>query len=170
MRQEITSETLQKYLERIAWKLHHMTGQTIDGEDILSEMNLHICERAAADPTFLDQAPGYISKAAAWHARSWLRRQLHGQGLELNILDSETEDGQLKSELFAAKSQDNDLTIAVHDTLDTLEGRLRQIGELLMEGYRKSEIADELGMSRANVSYYVRLLRQEFAGLEWAAV
>ena len=64
----ISDPNLQNYLERIAWNIHHKNYPMIDGEDILSQMNLAIIERASADPTFLDQKPGYITKAAAWAA------------------------------------------------------------------------------------------------------
>ena len=159
----ISDPNLQNYLERIAWKIHYRSYPMVDGEDILSQMNLAIIERAESDPTFLDQQPGYITKAAAWAARTWCRRELHGQNLQPNILDDETEDGQLMAETIAASDTDLDLTISVRDTVASLDDKLQMVAQMLMQGFKKREIAETLGVTPASVSYYVNQLRSAFA-------
>ena len=159
----ITDPSLQNYLERIAWNIHHKNYPMIDGEDILAQMNLALIERAESDPTFLDQQPGYISRAAAWAARTWCRRELYGQKLQPNILDDETEDGQLVAEKFAADDQDLDLSVSVRATLERLDDKLQIVAQMLMQGFKKKEIAEALDVTPSSVSYYVNQLRSSFA-------
>jgi len=153
-----TIESLQEYLERIAWKLHYQYYQATPAEDILQQMNLFLLERAQEDPTFFDQSPRYISRAAAWAARDWLKPSRkganYGEDRAAFSLDAENKDGADPAESIAAETGDNDISIAVRDALDTLTGKARDLAALMLQGMRIGEAAAELGISKQSANYY----------------
>lgn len=156
--QEITFFELQDYLSRIARKLSH-TYEGYESDELLQEMNVHILERAAQDPTFLDQQPGYITRAAAWHVRTWVRDQYDNRRIGLNLEADEDE----PSEWMAAPVVDQDTIIDVQDALASLSGRVAEVAQMLMAGWKATEIASELGCSKATITYYKNQLRAALA-------
>jgi DNA-directed RNA polymerase specialized sigma24 family protein len=123
--------TLQPYLTRIAHKIVGTYYPHLDPDDVLQEMNAALIERAHADPDFLDQAPGYQTRLAAWRARSWCSHQTPASSLP----DAAT----------AAPAPDRDLALDVRAALATLSDRDRTIAAALSAGYNRTEIAHQLG-------------------------
>jgi len=97
-RQRIADPQLQKYLTYIACRIHQDYADHVSTDDVVSAMNAHIVEQANRDPAFLDQTPGYITKAAAWAARDYCRRERHGRALQPQLLDREDDDGTIAAE------------------------------------------------------------------------
>lgn len=159
--------SLQPYLKRIAHNLSHKyAGQSAD--DLLQAMNLAIVERAAKDPTFLDQADGYISQTAGWAARDYCCSHLkgvnHGWHREAFSLDEENPDGFDNDELFADEQPDLGLALDIRDIVATLTGKTRKVADLMMQGYTGLELAERAGLkSNQAVNYYRGLIRQALA-------
>jgi DNA-directed RNA polymerase specialized sigma24 family protein len=165
--QRVKFADLQSYLERIAHNLVRNYYPNLDPDDLLSEMNLYILERAARDPSFLEQRPGFVSRAAAWAARNSANPKRHagnyGRDREAYILDAENDDGTDPAEVFAAELTDHDLAIAVREALSSLEGTTRQVAGLLLTGLKGAQAARELGISRQSVQYHKTLVREALA-------
>ena len=158
---------MQDYLVRIAHNIARNSYQGADPDDLLSEMNVYILERAEREPAFLNQQPGYISRAAGWAARDYCSPKRHagsyGWDKEAFSLDAENEDGTDPAEVFAADLTDDELAISVREVLNELNGTARQVAGLMLLGANGAEIARELGTSRQNVSYYRRQIREALA-------
>lgn len=172
--QKRTIVELQDYLTRISHNLHNTHWSQVPADDILSEMNLYIAEQAEADATFLDQAPGYISKAAAWHARHWCRdqftRYLHGERVAAGLaLQTDDEDSRPADEVYAAPQVDEDIAIDVRAALAGLDEVSFQVAQLKMAGMGRTEIAAELGYSKQALSTYLKRIEAALAPV-WEAL
>jgi DNA-directed RNA polymerase specialized sigma24 family protein len=131
---------MQSYLSRIAGRIHSYYPQ-IDPQDILQEMNCFILERTQKDPDFIQQQPGYITRAAAWRARDWCRRQNCSRTVgAVELLENVLESDQ----------PDLDLGLALRRALATLPETDRQIARMLAQGYERKEIAQRLGYSSSS--------------------
>lgn len=143
-------ESLQPYLTRIAWTIRsHYPDQVPD--DILQEMNLHILERDARDPTFLEQKPGYVTRAAAWHARTWCRDQYSSRF------------SPLEESAFPIAPRDVDLSLDVRDVMTTLSDKATEIAWLLAAGYKGRDLEAATGMSKQAINYHRQQLKQALA-------
>jgi DNA-directed RNA polymerase specialized sigma24 family protein len=129
---------LQGYLTRIAGHLASQYGTS--AEELLSQMNLYLAERAHQDPGFLQQAPGYITRAAAWRARDWMRSQRRERCTSFDAIE----------QVLYAPAPDLDLGLAVRDALAGLCETDRQIAGMLASGYERKEIAQRLGYSSSS--------------------
>ena len=158
--QKQTVVELQHYLTRIAHNLHHTHWTQVPADDILSAMNLYIAERAQADPDFLDQAPGYITRAAAWHARHWCRdtftRYHNGERISAGLPLETDDDARPADEVYAAPQPDNDLALDVRTALAGLDETSLAVAELKMQGWRRKDIAARLGYSSQALSTYLK--------------
>jgi hypothetical protein len=153
-RDKIADPSLLNYLTRIAHNIVHMHYPEQLADDLLQEMHLYILERTQKDPTFLDQKPGYVSKAAAWHARTWCRDQ-HAdwfRTLEPGAGDWDTCD-----------DPDVGLSIDVRDALSGLGDKAIEVARLLAAGYKGADLEARSGMSKQLISHYRRQLRQALA-------
>jgi len=159
---KIADHDLQNYLTRIAYKLSYDYSYG-DPDELLSVMNEAIIERASSEPTFLDQAPGYISRFAAWKARDYARRERYGRNLAPVSIDAESDEDAPVAETLPAESSDLDLGLAVRDILAGLDEKLQTVARMLAAGFQKQEIAAELEVSGATVTYYVGKLQVAFA-------
>jgi RNA polymerase sigma factor (sigma-70 family) len=128
-------DDLQPYLERIAYKITTHYYPQLDPQDVLQEMNLSLLERAESDPSFLDQAPGYLSRFAAWRGRDFCKCQYDDQrqaSLEgyPQLVDVEP---------------DPDRALQVRAALDQLDEQDQAIALAIGAGYTQTEIAASLG-------------------------
>jgi DNA-directed RNA polymerase specialized sigma24 family protein len=128
---------LQPYLERIAHKMTLSCYSQLDPQDVLQEMNLAMPERADVDPSFLDEAPGYVSRFAAWRGRDRCKRQCAHIAVDLEVTGS----------TLSEPRPDQDLAIDVGRLLDGLSAAEQWIAQRLGAGYTQTEIARELGYS-----------------------
>jgi len=173
--QKTTIVSLQSYLTRIAHNLHRTHWSQVDPQDILAEMNLHIAEQAEADPAFLEQTRGYITKAATWHARHWCRatftRHYNGQRVSANVaLEMDGDDNDRPTdEVYTAPQPDNDIAIDIRTALAGLDGVSFRIAQLKMAGMKRKDIAAELGMSSQGLSWYLRRIEAALKPV-WQAV
>lgn len=145
---------LQPYLARIAGKMHHTYYPTVPADDLLQEMNAAICEQAARDPAFLDQAPGYVTRKAAWAARDYAR---HATYLDL--------DGGESLERMAAPAPDLDLGIDVRRALGTLDRKRQEIAAMLAGGWKRKEIAARFGVKSPSLSWDLGKIRAALGGV-----
>lgn len=172
-RQRAKFETTQLYLKRIAGHLvrTHYPGQEVD--ELVQVMNLYILERAQKDATFLDQARGFISRSAGWHARNWCSPERkganHGNDRMAFSLDHTDVDGRDMREVLGDDEPDHDLVIAVRQVLAGLDGLTAQIATMMLTGFRVNEIAETLGVTRQTISAHKRRLRSALAPLAGAA-
>lgn len=172
--QKTTIVSLQSYLTRIA---HHMVRThwtQADPDDVLAQMNLHIAEKAEEDPSFLEQSPGYITKAAAWEARHWLRhtftRYLHGGRTSAGLpLETDDKDERPADEVYASAAPDSDIAIDVRTALAGLDEVSLQIAQLKMAGMQRKEIAVQLGTSSQNLSRHLHKIEAALKPV-WQAV
>jgi len=172
--QKTTIVSLQSYLTRIAHNLHRTHWSQVPADDILQEMNLHIAEQAEADPAFLEQTRGHITKAAAWHARHWCRhtftRYHNGERVGAGIpLETDDKDERPADELYAAPEPDNDLAIDVRAALVGLDKMSLRVATLKMAGWRRCDIAEELNTSSQALSIYLKRIEAVLAPV-WAAM
>jgi DNA-directed RNA polymerase specialized sigma24 family protein len=169
--QRKTIVDLQDYLTRIAHNLHNTHWTQVPADDILSEMNLFIAEKAQEDPTFLDQTPGYITRAAAWHARHWCRdtftRYHNGERISrsvpIEVNEDKEEDRRPAYEAYAAPEVDSDIAIDVREALTGLDEVSLAVAELKMQGWRRKDIAAKLGYSSQALSTYLRRIEAALA-------
>jgi len=159
---------LQSYAERIAGNLHHTHWRQVPAEDIAQEMLLYIGERAETDPDFLEQTPGYVSRAAAWHARHFCRdhftRHLHGERISKDVsLETEIDDELPVDEVYPAPAPDRDIALDVHEALAGLDEAARRVAEMRLAGWRRCDIAAEMGTSSQNLSQYYRRIEATLA-------
>jgi len=129
-RQRIADPRLQSYLDRIAHNIVRSYYPEQSTDDLLQQMNLYVAERAAREPAFLDQTPGYITKAAAWAARDYCRRERHGRALQPQLLDREDDDGTIAAECIPAPLADLDLPIDIRAALATLSEKRQRIAAM----------------------------------------
>jgi DNA-directed RNA polymerase specialized sigma24 family protein len=155
--QKETVVQLQEYLTRIAHNLHNTHWTQVPADDLLSEMNLYIAERAEAEPEFLTQSRGYVTKAAAWHARQWCRdtftRCHNGQRVSQGLpLETDDDDQRPADEVYAMPQPDSDIAIDVQEALAGLDELTRQIAVLKMQGMARVDIAKAVGKSSQSLS------------------
>ena len=161
--QQAQIQSMQPYLGRIAGSLARSYSHNLDREDLLSQMNLSIVEQAERDPDFLNQTPGYVSRRAGWAARDYAKRELRGQNLTPTSLDAETQDGQLLGETFSTAEQDLDLVLSVRETLNGLSGRTAQVARMLLEGWKRKDIASHFGIRSQSLSPELARIREALA-------
>lgn len=171
--QKTTIVSLQSYLTRIAHNLHRTHWSQVPADDILQEMNLHIAEQAEADPAFLQQSPGYVTKAAAWHARHWLRdtytRFHRGQRVSAGLpLETDDED-RPADEIYAATEPDREIAIDVRSALAGLNKMSLRVAMLKMQGLKRAEIAAELGTSSQALTTHLKRIEEALAPV-WTAM
>lgn len=159
--QRKTIVELQDYLSKISHRICQTHWPQADPDDVLQEMSLYVAERAQQDPAFLQQAPGYVTKAAAWHARHWLRHtftRFHlGQRIAAGIpLETDEDDERPADEIFASPQLDNDIAIDARTALAGLDEISLAVAELKMAGLQRKEIAEELGFSSQALGTYLK--------------
>lgn len=159
--QKATLIGLQEYLSRIAHHIIRAHWQEVDPDDLLQEMTLYVAERAQQDPTFLDQAPGYISRAAAWHARHWCRdtftRVHNGRRVSEGVpFETDGVESRPTDEVYESPEPDNDIAIDVQAALAGLDKVSFQVATLKMQGLKRQDIATALGTSSQNLSRYLK--------------
>lgn len=151
--------------------LTHRIAQFAHGDDDARQfICLRLLEVAAADPTFAGQAPGFHVKRAAWSRRHYAERDRNYSkyvSSEPHVLDPDGEelvswfDEYLPSPcptpedaiLHAERLAD------IERAIDSLRPVQRRIVRLLAAGFEPSAIAGKLGLSRSNVSHYIRRIR-----------
>jgi DNA-directed RNA polymerase specialized sigma24 family protein len=136
----------------------HYQGRA-PAEDIFQEANLAICQKALADPTFLEQTDSYVATAGIWAAQDASGRALKYE--PPTLLDDDTG----LADTIAAPETDLDLSIAVREALDGLDGTARTVATMLMQGYRKAEIARHVGIERQSIPWHVAKVRRALAGV-----
>jgi len=172
--QKATLIGLQEYLSRIAHHIIRAHWQEVDPDDLLQEMTLYVAERAQQDPTFLDQAPGYISRAAAWHARHWCRdtftRVHNGRRVSEGVpFETDGVESRPTDEVYESPEPDNDIAIDVQAALAGLDGVSFRIAQLKMAGMKRKDIATELDTSSQNLSRHLRKIEAALKPV-WQAV
>lgn len=153
-----TVESLQNYLTRIACRLGYTYNWEAD--DILSEMNLFILEEAARNPVFLDQNPGYITRAAAWHAQNYVRSEV-----SLGTSARTTASLDDLAETLADETEDIEFSITVEDILSELGEQAARVARLIAAGFKGQELADRAEMSKQSISYYRGQIRTALEGV-----
>jgi len=151
--QQATLVALQPYLTRIAHNIVRTHYPEQDADELLQTMNEAICERAAQDPTFLDQTPGYITRAAAWAARNYCQRERFGHNLVPQSLDAETGDDHTLAETIPAPLADLDLPLDVARALARLSRKRQQIVAMLAQGFQRKEIAERFGVKSPSLTW-----------------
>jgi len=128
-------------------------------------MNLFLAEQAETNPSFLDQKPGYISKKAAWVATDWARtRARHSNYHE--SMDVETSDDTVTAEYRAELGEempDVPTVVAVREALAGLDERAQDIAGMMLQGYKRKEIADELGIRSQSLSGPLARIKEALA-------
>lgn len=158
--------SLQDQLRKIAYSIaysHYRADVDEMAQDLIAEMNLYIAERAAQDPTYLDQEDNYVTRAAGWHARDYARRERYGRNLQPQLMDAETEDGVLFAETLAGDETDNDLVIAIQEALAELGEIAAQVAQMILEGYRNKDIAEALNVKPPTVYWYRKQIAEVLA-------
>lgn len=150
---------LQAALRPIAGKLAR--DYDIDFDDLLSEMNMAIIDRAERDPDFLDQEDNYIARWGGWRARDWGRRECYQRKFFQVPTTAEIE--QIRPD----SGDDPADLIEQADRIDTLGELIANLGEqtrrvlqLWAGGYKVKEIASELAITAPSVCYHKNQIRQ----------
>jgi len=162
-------ESLQSYLGRIAHNIVATHYPDQDPDELLAVMNAAICERAAQDPSFLEQDPPYIVKWAGWRARDYCRREAYGHGLTGTSLDADTDSALPLAETLPAPLADLDLPIDVARALATLNRKRQTIAAMLAAGFQRREIADRFGVTSPTLSWDLGKIRAALQPLYAAA-
>lgn len=150
----IEDPELQHYLARIAHSIVLTSYPEQTAEELLQEMNLYILERAEREPAFLKQARGYISRAAAWHARDWCRDQ-HTDWFR--TLDPEAGDWICRDD------PDVGLCLDVRAALEGMGETAQEIARLMTIGYRGKDLERATGRSKQNLHYYRKQIKRTLA-------
>lgn len=142
------------YLRRIAWYLWRAYLPSVDPDDLVQEMALYILERGRRDRAYLAHPDGYLTKSAAWHARS-VCRALH--------------DGRMQplpaGWPVASPAFDADRRVAVAQALRGLSEKDRQVARLISAGYKGRALSARTGLSLASLTRYRARIRRALDGL-----
>jgi DNA-directed RNA polymerase specialized sigma24 family protein len=163
-------QSLDAYLRRIAGNLvnTHYPGQEVD--ELHQIMSAFICQQVHDDPAFLHNTDTYITRRAAWWCRDLLRSAdkrgpCYGDHRRAYSLDQNLPgtDGLTYGDTHAATAADLDIAIAVRQALSTLPQKRQQIAQMLMDGWKQTEIAQLFGVKKQAVSYDVRQIKLALA-------
>lgn len=127
----------------------------VDFDDLLSEANAAIIERAAHDPSFLAQKENYITRWGAWRARDYARRQCQWQGMQPYQVEIEVTPTDPTDIADTAELAD-----ALENLITSLGTQARQVLSLWANGYSVKEIADTLSITPASVCCHKTRIRQ----------
>lgn len=133
--------------------------------DLEGEMWLYLVDRAAREPSFLDQTDAYIAQACEWRARDYARRERHGLKLIPLSLDDSPEDPMCLLDVIGTEDPPISLSIDVAQALDNLGDVARRVAVMIAAGWRNVDIAQELGVRPATVFYYRGQIRQALASV-----
>ena len=147
-------------------------------DDIASGVTLALLEKSNSDPRFAEQSVGYWIKRAAWKAKSLRTKSLRTKS---RVYDSyvcvepytDSDDGEHVSifdELIPSSDPGPEALVIASQTAAELSatiGRLpavqQQIARLLLGGYKTTEIAAELRLSKSNVCHITARMRKTLA-------
>ena len=161
--QKSTILELQDYLTRIAHNIVRTHFRSQDPDELLSVMNDAIVAKAASDPTFLEQSPGYITRKAAWAARDYCKREVFGQNLMPVSVDTETDGARPLAETLAAPLADLDLSIDLQRALAQLSPKRQQIAAMLVSGFQRREIAETFGVKSPSLTWDLAKIKEALA-------
>lgn len=132
--------------------------------DYYQEIVLAIAEAVVKDPEILEQKPGYLLQLAEWRVSNKMRSR---KKTYYRDIDEINVDGDWFEKRGAAVASDTaadyDTSITVRQVVATLSEYDRQVAQMLMQGYSKSEIARHLEVTPPAISYRVGKLRSALA-------
>ena len=144
-------------------------------EDMYQYLLLALIERQKSDPEFFEQTESYVVKYAYFMGTNLARKSR----IYLRIVDDagnvidpdsndEDEDTQVELEnrekllqkinLVEQDVLRIELVEAIAEAMETLSDDNRKVVEMLYLGYRKSEIAEELNISKPAVTYRIETI------------
>lgn len=137
-------------------------------EDVKAHVTLALVEKLQ-DPHFAAQQVGYQIKYAKWEAQKFQQKaarynryvedepQITDEfsGEEVSAID-EIIPGDVSAEEHVIRQE---TIIAVRRAVLALTPQQRQVASLLGQGFKPSEVAERLGLSRSNVSHIADRMR-----------
>lgn len=140
-------------------------------EDVFQAIVVALIEKANEDPSFAEQGDGYIIRHAEWTARH-LNRNARTYGKYVDeeriTLDDNAEAVSDFELIIDAGSVEeiadmNEKLGELKSSLKEMTPANRKIAYLLFIGYSKSEIADELKISRPAVSQRIQTIQKQLS-------
>jgi RNA polymerase sigma factor (sigma-70 family) len=152
-----------------AWKLTQRYHE--DVEDMYQELVAAAIELVRKAPSILEKGAGYLLQAATWRAQNAVRKYrstylVQAHQITVTSLDIEDRTGSTKGERAETPMVDLDLKVAVKQVVANLDETDQQIARYLMDGYKPSEVAGLLGVTRAAITYRVKHLRKAIQQVE----
>ena len=150
--------SLQEYLTRIAHNIVTNYYPQFSPDDVLQEMNTYILERGQKEPEFLNQTPGYITRAAAWRVRDWCRDQQVGRMVDIpeDILTNDS--ASVDDEIDAAR-----IAAAVQTIIAGLAGRDQEIARAMLAGQKRQDIARAYGIKSPTLQGTINRIKAALA-------
>lgn len=143
------------------YRVRELDGE-LDADDLLQNMALVLLEKGF-NPAY---GAGYYLRLASWRARDCCQAARTYRAYVVHMPTLVDRDGETMdlAELMSAPDASPEDQFIAAERLADLQSRLTpeqaRIVSLLLAGYRKSEIADQLGVSRARVSQHIAGLRK----------
>lgn len=146
-----------------AWKL---VARGEEFEDARQQILVEAVQLVRDNDPAAQQGGGYLLQKAYWNAINVVRRQNHTymvvtHNVSIESLDADDFVGHAKVESIPAPMVDQELRMAVKTVVYGMDKEDRTIAEHLMSGYKKSEIANLLGVTPAAISYRVRRIKKQ---------
>ncbi len=160
-------EMLDRKIDYIAWKL---SSPGMPKEDLYQEIITGLIEKNDIY-NLAEQTDAYIVKLAEWIGRNKLdasltyNKYMDGE----HIFTGDDGDEISTFELLPSDIQDLETSLVVQEALacvmNGVFGTDMRIMRLLYLGYSKSQIANELGVSRAAISQHIKKIKGLIVGL-----
>jgi RNA polymerase sigma factor (sigma-70 family) len=161
---ELKLEELNPRLKAIAHKISFSSPEH-DADDIYQEMIMTLITVSKQSPDFLSQKPSFIITKLTWCAKNkanasriWTRYCPPDQ-----LVTDPDGDETSFFEMVAGPSPTpekevimQELRDALQDLMETLTPRQRQVMTMLSQGYKPSEIAAEIGVTKSAITWICR--------------
>lgn len=158
---------LDRKIDYIAWKL---SSPGMPKEDVYQEILIGLIEKNDLYK-LADQTDAYIVKLAEWIGRNRLDASLTYNKYvdEERIFTGDDGDEISTFELIPSEIQDLENSLVIHEALAGVVTRATgadiRVIRLLYLGYSKSQIANELGVSKAAISQHIKKIKGWVVGL-----
>ena len=146
---ELANSRIESLLPSMKIIARHVRGSSpeLEIDELIAEMTIAIIKKAFDNPKFLNQKDGYLLTFAGWTARHYATktRRICSRFHEVSHDDPDFQEGDHGSALLVLDNVEHiDQPDAMRDALNDLGPTYLQIVAMLIDGFKKSEIANAL--------------------------
>lgn len=164
-------DRIQSINSKLLRKACCLATPAVDADDMYQTIIMGLLEKFQGED-LTDKTDSYILHQAEWigqHARR--HERIYGKYVESEEIIGNDEDGEISSfETFEAEFDVEEIIISKErrKALDAVRNpENRKIIWLFMVGYSKSEIADQMKISRPSISQRFKVIARQLQNAEW---